>query len=129
MTYEQYWYGDPQMARAYFEADILRQERRNSEMWLMGAYVYDAISRLTPVLHAFAKRGTEPIKYMDAPYELEISRFRQKTEAEKEKEAEREATFAYAYMMQFMEAGKNWGKKKDTAQKKENPDAPPQPTA
>lgn len=105
------------MVRAYREADILRQERENSKCWLMGRYVYDAISRLTPVLHAFAKNGTQPVQYLDAPYELEVSKHKKKTPEQEAKEKEQEALRAYAYMSQFIEAGKNWGKNKKTNQK------------
>lgn len=106
MTYEQYWYGDPRMIRAYYEADRLRQERFNSEAWLIGAYVYEAVGRLTPVLHAFAKEGTKPIDYLSAPYQTRNDEPKEKTPEQEE----REVLLARVYMTQFMEAGKNWGK-------------------
>ena len=70
MTYEQYWYGDVWMVEAFREAEKLRQERVNAETWLQGMYVYDAIARISPVLHAFAKKGTKPQPYMSKPYEF-----------------------------------------------------------
>lgn len=39
-------------------------------MWLQGAYVYEAICRVSPVLHAFAKKGAKPMPYLSEPYAL-----------------------------------------------------------
>ncbi len=68
MSYEQYWYGDVWLIEAYREADKIRQQRFNTEAWLQGMYVYDAIAKLSPILHAFAKKGTKPKPYPDKPY-------------------------------------------------------------
>lgn len=57
MTFDQYWYGDVRMTRAFVEADRLRQERANAEAWLNGMYHYDAI------FCALAKK-----KYPEKPY-------------------------------------------------------------
>lgn len=70
MTYEQYWHGDVWMVEAYREAEKLRQQRENVQAWLQGMYVYDAIARISPVLHAFAKKGTKPQPYPEKPYAL-----------------------------------------------------------
>lgn len=74
MTPDQYWYDDVTLVDAYLEADKLRQLRKNDEAWLSGMYIYDAISRLSPILHAFAKKGTKPIPYMDKPYSIDKKR-------------------------------------------------------
>lgn len=71
MTWEQYWYGDPWMARDYRKAEELRQQRANTDAWLQGAYVYDALARISPILHPFAKKGVKPLPYLDKPYPLE----------------------------------------------------------
>ncbi len=70
MTAEQYWDGDALLPRYYRKADRLRQERANTEAWLQGAYVYDAILGAAPVLHAFAKKGTKPRPYREEPFPL-----------------------------------------------------------
>jgi hypothetical protein len=70
MTEEQYWDGDCTLVKCYREAEALRKERVNQEAWLQGMYIYDAISRLTPVLHAFAKKGTKPKPYVEEPYPI-----------------------------------------------------------
>lgn len=39
-------------------------------MWLQGAYIYDALCRVSPILHAFAKKGTKPTPYLAEAYAL-----------------------------------------------------------
>ena len=34
-------------------------------MWLQGMYIYDAISRLSPILRAFAKKGPKAQPYVE----------------------------------------------------------------
>lgn len=70
MTEEQYWDGDCTLTRYYRKADDLRTERVNREMWLQGMYIYDAVSRLSPILRSFAKKGTKAEPYPNEPYPL-----------------------------------------------------------
>lgn len=63
MTEEQYWDRDSTLVKSYRKAEELRKERVNQEMWLQGMYIYDAISRLSPILRAFAKKGTKAQPY------------------------------------------------------------------
>lgn len=70
MTEEQYWDKDNQLVIAYRKADELRMTRTNQELWLQGAYFYDALCRVSPVLHAFVKKGTKPTPYMAEAYAL-----------------------------------------------------------
>ena len=44
MTYEQFWENDPSLAKYYREADKLRNERKNTDAWIQGMYIYDAVS-------------------------------------------------------------------------------------
>lgn len=78
-------------------------------LWLQGRYVYEAIQNLSPILHAFAKKGTKAEPYRNEPYDL----FGDKKEIsaeEKEKKEKNEALVAEVYMRQMMRAGRNWGK-------------------
>lgn len=43
MSYEQFWYRDPQMVRAYRRADEIRRRKMNEEQWLAGMYTADAL--------------------------------------------------------------------------------------
>ncbi len=70
MTEEQYWDKDNQLVIPYRKADELRMTRTNQELWLQGAYFYDALCRVSPILHAFAKKGTKPTPYMAEAYAL-----------------------------------------------------------
>lgn len=89
MTPEQYWDGDPMLAKYYRKADELSRKRRNEELWLQGMYIYEALCDVSPIFHAFAKRGTKPNPYTDHPYALtrhdmaEEQKMREKREREK----------------------------------------------
>lgn len=67
MTEEQYWDRDVTLVIDYRKAEELRQERTNLEAWLQGKYVYDAFCLVSPILHAFAKKGTKPMPYHKEP--------------------------------------------------------------
>lgn len=83
MTWDQYWHGDPWMVVYYYEAHKLEIEQRNQELWMQGAYIYDAF---TVVLsNAFAAKGSTPKRYMEKPIDI-----LPKTEEEKAAEEERE---------------------------------------
>ena len=84
MTYEQFWNDDPMLCKYYREAEEMRNEKRNQELWLQGMYVYEAIADLSPRLHAFAKKGTKAQPYPDAPYPI-TKKQREKIRIEKEK--------------------------------------------
>ena len=70
MSPEQYWEGDSELVKFYRKADDIKKERENQRLWLEGAYFYEALVRISPVLHAFAKRGTRPKPYLDDPFPI-----------------------------------------------------------
>lgn len=70
MSEEQYWDRDCQLVVSFRKAEEIRTNRRNQEMWLQGAYFYDALCRVSPILHAFAKKGTKPVPYVGEAYAL-----------------------------------------------------------
>lgn len=70
MTEEQYWDRDSTLVVAYRKAEEIRTNRRNQEMWLQGAYFYEALCRVSPILHAFAKKGVKPVPYLSEAYAL-----------------------------------------------------------
>lgn len=78
-----YWHGDCAAVKHYREADRLRRERKNYELWLQGMYIYEAIGDMAPVLRAFAKPNTHPIPYTSEPYST--------TEEEKKRSEEKRA--------------------------------------
>lgn len=95
MTEEQYWDRDCMLVKFYREADELRTEKISFEAWLQGKYVYDAICATSPILHAFAKKGTKPVPYMNEPYPV--------TKAKAQKQAEDKAKASYTKNKTFME--------------------------
>ena len=85
MTLEQYWEGDCTLVKYYRKAEELRNEKRNQELWLQGMYIYEALCDVSPILHAFAKKGAKPIPYTDHPYPLSDKQVKAvKSEREKE---------------------------------------------
>ena len=70
MTPEQYWDGDPSLAKYYRKAYELQRKRRNEDLWLQGMYIYEALCDVSPLLQAFAKKGTKAHPYVDHPYSI-----------------------------------------------------------
>ena len=70
MTEEQYWDSDSCLVKFYREAEEIRRERFNQEAWLQGMYIYDALARIAPILHAFAKKGTKAQPYVEEAYPI-----------------------------------------------------------
>jgi hypothetical protein len=98
MTETQYWDNDCMLTKYYREAEVMRQERANYNMWLQGMYVYDAISRISPILHAFAKKGTKAKPYVEEPYPIS-----KKTEEKAEdRKAKAKSEKGLRYMQQLM---------------------------
>lgn len=108
MTYDEYWFGDPLMVRAYYKADKLRRERIDEEAWLNGQYIVSALN--ATVGNMFRKTGQAPAEYPKEPVSLSQKRAREQERSEKSKE--QEATWAKAWMSSFVQAGKNFGKNK-----------------
>ena len=96
MTPEQYWEGDCTLPKYYRKAEELRNEKRNQELWLQGMYVYEAICDVSPILHAFAKKGTKPTPYTSKPYPLTNKQVEQEEEEKQRKVAEKGKRFMEA---------------------------------
>ena len=98
MTYEQYWNEDCCLVKYYSEAFKLQRYRDNERMWLQGMYIYEALCDVSPVLRAFAKKGTKPIEYSTQPYAITKEEIeRRRIEKEKAKyEQMRAKTNAFA---------------------------------
>lgn len=101
MTYDQYWFDDPKIAGAFLKAEKIRQERKDSDAWLQGMYFAHALE--ATVCNLFLDKGKTPAKYPDIPFLAEEKK-------QKKKNEEQEIAFAKLWMVQFCEAGKNWGK-------------------
>lgn len=100
MTEEQYWEGDSVLPKYYRQAEELRKERVNQEAWLQGMYVYDAIARISPILHAFAKKGTKAQPYVEQAYPISKRSAQEAKENEEKAKAQKGIRFMEAYMVQ-----------------------------
>ena len=100
MSPEQYWDGDPTLVKYYRKADELKRKLRNQELWLQGMYIYEALCDVSPVLNAFANKGTKPLPYIDHPYAITN---RERAEEQKLRD-ERERQKARRYMEAKMAA-------------------------
>lgn len=98
MTYDQYWNGNPTLVKYYRKADEMRRERVNEEKWLQGMYIYEALCDVSPVLHAYAKKGTKPQPYSDKPYAITESQRKREEEEHARKIAEKGKRFMNAIM-------------------------------
>ena len=98
MTPEQYWDGDCTLTKYYRKAEELRCERRNQEMWLQGMYIYEAICDVSPILHAFAKKGAKPHPYPTKPYAISEKQIKAEREERERKLAEKGKRFMEALM-------------------------------
>ena len=91
MSYEQFWYGDPWMTRAYAQSYILKRRARNEELWLEGIYFTHALNAV--IGSAFGKKK---INYIDKPLDIF-----EKTQAEKDQEIRNERRKLINTLMQW----------------------------
>lgn len=93
MSYELYWEKDCQLVKAYRKADELRKRQRNAEFHLQGLYFYEALCDVSPLLHAFAKSGTQAIPYSAQPYALGEKEVRERQIEKLKEQAKKFAMF------------------------------------
>ena len=106
MTYDEYWYGEPMMVRAYYKADKLRREREDEAAWLNGLYM---LAALNATIGNIGNKG-KPNEYPNEP--IASAEKRKREQKRTEREEKQEALWAEAWMSSMVQAGKNWGKDK-----------------
>ena len=94
MTYEQFWYEDPWMVRAYAQAFLLKRKMKNEEAWIQGAYVANALNAVIGT--AFGKKKVD---YVKKPFDLF-----EKTEQEKAAEIREERRKVIEYLSRIKKA-------------------------
>lgn len=99
MPRSEYWDGDPTAVIAYRQADRIREDRMNQQLWLQGMYIYEALCDVSPLLHAFGKSGTTAHPFSEKPYDLHPDETRRKQQRNNEKKT---MTKGLAYMSAFM---------------------------
>lgn len=71
MTHDQYWYGDPWLVVTYKKAHMMRVEQRNQELWLQGAYFFNALSTALSNFGQSMSRKKKPQgKYLEKPIRI-----------------------------------------------------------
>lgn len=112
MSYEEYWDGDNLLPRYYKKMEELRKERVNSELWLQGLYIYEALLDSAPVLNALSAKK-KPIPYRDTPIPVTESESKRAEEAAKAKKIKITKDAIYAMMAsvnkQFEKGGNDDG--------------------
>lgn len=88
MSYDEFWYGSPYRAKFYLETYKSKIRQQDERMWMQGMYIYEALCKVSPVLHAFSKKGTKPLPYSSKPYLYDQPEF--KSEQEKEQQRKNE---------------------------------------
>lgn len=84
MSYDEFWYDDAYKTKFYLDSHKLKVKQKDEEMWIQGMYIYEALCEVSPILHAFSKKGTKPLPYSEKPYMASVS----KIETQKDKEQE-----------------------------------------
>ena len=72
MSYHDYWDGDNCMTKYYREAEEIKKERRNSELWLQAAYIYEALLDASPVFNPLSKKN-KPFPFRSEPIPITAS--------------------------------------------------------
>jgi hypothetical protein len=116
MTYNDFWYGSAFMVNFYREAHKLKIKEQDENNWMIGMYVYEALCDVSPILHAFSKKGTKPLPYAEKPYlmdKLDTSiKSQEQVERDKEQEVENERLKFIVQMNNWFRATKKQFDKK-----------------
>jgi len=104
MSYDEYWYGDAYLVQFYRDSYKLKMRYDDVFMWKQGMYIYEALCDVSPILHAFSKKGTKPLQYRTKPMSEEIKDI--KTEYEKEVEVKNERLKARIFFERWARATK-----------------------
>lgn len=104
MSYDEFYNKDHTLAADYRHIFKQKREKENFDMWLMGLYVYQAISRTAPLLIPFNEHPN-PEPYLDKPLPIY-----DKVESAEEKKANAVAEKGMAYMKaKMIEINKRFG--------------------
>lgn len=96
MSYDEFWNQDVALVRVYLKAKELRDRQRNTDMWLQGMYIYEALCNASPLFRFSMKGGQiKPYPYAKEPYAITEADVREREERERRQKEERlKAEFA-----------------------------------
>lgn len=90
MTYDEFWNCDPILCRYYRKADEYKRKRRNEELWLQGAYIYERLCDSSPLFRTqFTKGKVKPNEYSKEPYPITEMEIEAKKQRERQLKEER----------------------------------------
>lgn len=95
MSFDEFWHGEAYLTKFYREAYKLKVKQKDEELWMQGMYIYEALCKVSPILHAFSKNGTKPLPYSEKPYLSSIKENKTKEDIEQEKENARLVALLY----------------------------------
>ena len=84
MSYEQFWYGRPELVISYRRADDIRRRRMNEELWLAGMYTADALA--STVGNMFSKQR---YNYPSEPRPITVDEVQERRERERRAKEEK----------------------------------------
>lgn len=100
MTFDQFWNDDCTLVKYYREAHELKRREKNQELWVQGMYFYEALCKVSPVLRAFAKKGTKPLPYTAEPYPLSRKEIREREEREEKSRYDKQVNKVLTWVKQ-----------------------------
>ena len=104
MSYDEFWYDSPYRAKFYREAKEISTKEKDTEFWMQGVYIYDALCRVAPILHAFSKSGTKPLPYVNEPYLSKNNTNDSGNEVDEKQRIENERLIAQLHFQKWAEA-------------------------
>lgn len=75
------------LVKYYRQANDLKIERQNTDAWLQGMYIYDAVSAV--VYNVWCrKKGEKAVSYTEKPYSFDVMKSKEEREIEESAKAE-----------------------------------------
>ncbi len=117
MTWDEYWYGDPEMPIYFRRANEMRERKQNYTLWMQGVYIYHALLDASPVFHSLVK-NPKPHPYLTEPFPLNQKEreVREQKEQEELDKRNQETVKAWAERVNRLKAEKQKGVQSDGRQ-------------
>lgn len=101
MTYDQFFNDDVYLVKYYINAEILKNKKKNEEMWLQGLYIYNALTVVN--FNINKKKHEKQMNYPSKPYDLRNEDIQKSKELRKKEEQAK----AEVWLNNFVNAYKN----------------------
>jgi hypothetical protein len=102
MTPEQYWDGENEWKIAFRQAYKEKRNNQNLMMWLLGRYVYDAVSAVYPLFNPFSKKQ-KPYPYLEEPYAIDQEEHKNKEKEKAKRQYEKRIADMHSRMKKWNE--------------------------